>query len=151
MWENRYEQYLFSQRLTLSQTTNFRLFKLKEFADDNSNFDKSGWKFSKRVENTGGKREFADYEQFLLFSHSVLKGLVLQTRKNQGLFGKGWKVWFIAKEKKKKAASGNIMYQILCYSQEIFMTIHLMHATHVNVCPDMRSVQGNVRCQSVEM
>ena len=32
--------------------------------------------------------EIARYEQFLL-SHSVVKRLVLQTRKNQGLFGKG--------------------------------------------------------------
>ena len=29
--------------------------KLKEFADDNFKFDKYGKKFSKRVENTGGK------------------------------------------------------------------------------------------------
>ena len=52
-------------------------------------------KFSKRVENTVGKGEVARYEQFLLvtnnfsFSHSVFKRLVLQTCKNQGLFGKG--------------------------------------------------------------
>ena len=35
-----------------------------------------------------GKGEIAHYEQFLL-SHSVFKRLVLQTHKNQGLFGKG--------------------------------------------------------------
>ena len=52
-------------------------------------------KFSKRVENTVGKGEVARYQQFLLvtsnfsFSHSVFKRLVLQTCKNQGLFGKG--------------------------------------------------------------
>ena len=52
-------------------------------------------KFSKRVENTVGKGEVARYEQFLLvtsnfsFSHIVFKRLVLQTCKNQGLFGKG--------------------------------------------------------------
>ena len=37
---------------------------------------------------TAGKGEIARYEQFLLF-HSVFKRLVLQTSKNQGLFGKG--------------------------------------------------------------
>ena len=42
----------------------------------------------KRVENTVGKEEIACYEQFLL-SNSVFKRLELQTRKNQGLFGKG--------------------------------------------------------------
>ena len=40
------------------------------------------------VENTVGKGEIARYEQFL-FSHSVFKRSVLQTRKNRGLFGKG--------------------------------------------------------------
>ena len=40
-------------------------------------------KFPKRVENTVGKGEIARYEQFLL----VFKRAVLQTRKNQGLFG----------------------------------------------------------------
>ena len=33
--------------------------KLKEFADDNLKFDENGRKFSKLVENTGGKREMA--------------------------------------------------------------------------------------------
>ena len=41
-----------------------------------------------RLENTVGKGEIARYEQFLL-SHSVFKRPLLQTRKNQGLFGKG--------------------------------------------------------------
>ena len=67
---------------------------MKEFADDNSKFDENGKKLSKRVENTEEKGEIAHYEQFLItsnfsFSHSVIKRLVLQTRKNQGLFGKG--------------------------------------------------------------
>ena len=44
--------------------------------------------FSKQVENTVGKGEIAQYEQFLLF-HNVLKRLVRPTCKNQGLFGKG--------------------------------------------------------------
>ena len=41
----------------------------------------------KRIENTVGKGEIARYEQFLL-SNSVFKGLVLQSRKNKGLFWK---------------------------------------------------------------
>ena len=53
--------------LTLSQTTNFRLFQLKVFADHNLKFDENGRKFSRRVENIVGKEEFAHYEQFLLF------------------------------------------------------------------------------------
>ena len=77
--------------------TNFNLFpndnisewsKMKEFADDNLKFDLSGKKFSKWVENTVGKGEIARYEQFLLFPPNF-KRRTLQTRKNQGLFGKG--------------------------------------------------------------
>ena len=37
--------------------------KQKEFADDNYKFDENGRKFSKRVENTGGKGEIAWYQQ----------------------------------------------------------------------------------------
>ena len=62
---------------------------MKEFADDNFKVDENGRKFSKWIENTVGKEEIARYEQFLLFYHSVFKKLVLQTHKNQGLFGKG--------------------------------------------------------------
>ena len=58
--------------------------KLKGFADDNFNFDENGVKFSERVENTVGKGEIARYEQFLLCPQCFQ-----QTRKNQGLFGKG--------------------------------------------------------------
>ena len=49
---------------TLSLTTNFRLFQTHEFADDNFNFNE---KFSKKVENTVGKGQFAHYRQFLLY------------------------------------------------------------------------------------
>ena len=41
--------------------------KLKEFADDNFEFDENGRKFSKRVAHTVEKGEIARYEQFLLF------------------------------------------------------------------------------------
>ena len=57
------------QCLTFSRTTSFRLFQLKESADDNFKFDESGRMFSKWVENTVGKGEIARYEQFLLIPH----------------------------------------------------------------------------------
>ena len=41
--------------------------KLKQSADDNFKFDENTRKFSKRVENTVGKRGIARNEQFLLF------------------------------------------------------------------------------------
>ena len=55
------------RELTHYQMTNFRLSKLKEFADNNFKFDENGRKLSKQVENTVGKGEIARYEQFLLF------------------------------------------------------------------------------------
>ena len=48
----------------------------------NFKFDGNGRKFSKPVENIVGKGEIARYD-------SVFKRLLLQTRRNQGLFGKG--------------------------------------------------------------
>ena len=54
-----------------SQMTNLDSSKLKEFAEDNFEVDKSGRKSSKRVENT------------------VFKRLVPKTSKNQGFIGKG--------------------------------------------------------------
>ena len=59
--------YRIHDRVNLSQATNFRLSKLKEFADNNSKFDENGRKFSKRVGNTVGKGEIAYEEHFLLF------------------------------------------------------------------------------------
>ena len=47
--------------------------KLKESADDNFKFDENGRKFSKRVENTIGKREIPLYEQFLFFPQCFQK------------------------------------------------------------------------------
>ena len=45
---------------------------MKDFADDNSNFDEKDRKFSKLVENTVGKGEIDCYEQFLLFKRPKL-------------------------------------------------------------------------------
>ena len=64
--------------------------KLKGFADDNFEFNEDGKKFSKK----GKKKTLWEKEKLLVtsnfsFSHSVFERLVLQTRKNQGLFWKG--------------------------------------------------------------
>ena len=61
---------------------------LKEFADDNFEFDENGRKFSKLVENTVGKGENTRYKQFLFFPRCFQR-LVLQTGENYGLFVKG--------------------------------------------------------------
>ena len=57
----------YSDRLTLSKTTNFNLFQTNEVANNNSKFDENGGKFSKRIENASRKAEIFHYEQFLLF------------------------------------------------------------------------------------
>ena len=62
--------------------------KLEEFVNNKFRFDENGRKFSKWIENTVGKGELLVTSNFS-FSHSVFKILELQTRKNQGLFGKG--------------------------------------------------------------
>ena len=53
--------------------------KLREFADDNFEFDENGRKFSKQVENTAGKGEIARHEQFLLFSQCFQKTCTADT------------------------------------------------------------------------
>ena len=74
--------------LTLSKTTNFRLFQTERVCKRQFKFDENGRKLSKRVENTGGRKILLDMSNFS-FSHSVLKRLVQQTSKNKGLFKKG--------------------------------------------------------------
>ena len=59
--------------LSHSQTTNFRVFQIEEFADDNFQVDENGRKFSRWIENTVGKGEIARYEQFLLFPQCFQK------------------------------------------------------------------------------
>ena len=63
--------------LTLSQTTNFRFFKIERVC--NFKFDENGWKLSKRVENTVGKGEIARNEQFLLFPQCFQKTCTADT------------------------------------------------------------------------
>ena len=61
---------------------------MKGFADDNFSFYENGRKFSKYVEILGEKEKLLVMSNFSFFPR-VFKRLVLQTRKNQGLFGKG--------------------------------------------------------------
>ena len=67
--------------LTHYQTTDFRLFQLKEFADDNFEFDENGKKLSKWVENKVGKGEIARNEEFLLFPQCFQKACFLGASK----------------------------------------------------------------------
>ena len=53
--------------------------KLKEYADENFNFDENGRKFSKWEGNAVGKGEIARYEQFLLFPQRFQKSITKDT------------------------------------------------------------------------
>ena len=70
-----YSNYHFSKWQILDSS------KFKEFADDNFKFDENGRKFLKQVENNVRKGEI------------VFKSLIMQTGKNQGLFGKGLRTY----------------------------------------------------------
>ena len=59
----------------------FDSFKLKDFADVNSKFNENGREFSRRIENTAGKRKIACYEQFLLFHQCFQKTCTADTQK----------------------------------------------------------------------
>ena len=69
---------------------NFRLFQTERFCRRHSfKFDENSRNFSKKIENTVEKGEI----KLLItinfsFSHSEIKRPVLQTHKNQSLFGK---------------------------------------------------------------
>ena len=68
---------------------------MKEFAEDNFDFDGHG----RKVLLKGRKyKRLCEKEKLLImsnfsFSNSVFKGLELQTLKNQALFGKGLKAY----------------------------------------------------------
>ena len=62
--------------------------KLKEFADNNSEFDENSRKFSNRVENIVGKVEIAYYKQ-LPFPTLFLKDLCCRHVKTWACLGKG--------------------------------------------------------------
>ena len=53
--------------------------KLKEFADDNFEFDENGREFFERIENTVGTGEITRYEQFLLFPQCFRKTCTADT------------------------------------------------------------------------
>ena len=53
--------------------------KFKQFADDNFRYDENGRKFFKCVENTVGKGEIAQLEQFLLFPQCFQKSYTADT------------------------------------------------------------------------
>ena len=65
--------------LTLSQTTNFRLFQTERVCRRQFEFDQTGRKFSKWLENTVGKGELACYEQFLFFPPCFQKTCTVDT------------------------------------------------------------------------
>ena len=66
--------------LTLSQTTNFRLFQTERLCRRQFfKFDEYCRKFSKKMENTAGKGEIAHYEQFLLFPQCFQKTCTADT------------------------------------------------------------------------
>ena len=69
---------------------------LKDFADDNLNFDENSRKFSTERKHLGEKEKLLGMSNFS-FSCSVFKRLLLLTHKNQGSFGKGLKVVFYEK------------------------------------------------------
>ena len=62
--------------------------ELKGFADDNVEYDEDDEKFSKRVENTMGKRRNCSLRASSSFSYSVFKRLVQQTVKSRAYLGK---------------------------------------------------------------
>ena len=72
------DKFAFYLCLTLSQTTNFRLFQT-ERADDNFKLDENRRKLTKWVENTVGKGKIAHYEQFLLFPQCFQKTCTVDT------------------------------------------------------------------------
>ena len=93
--------------LTLSQILDPS--KLTEFAANNFKFDENATKFFNWVEKTLGEKEKLLIMLILAhfsFSHSVFKRLVLQKRKNQGLFGKGLKCANTVRVKPRKDMYG---------------------------------------------
>ena len=63
---------------------------MKEFTDDILSFMKMGESSPKGLRTLWEKEKLLVMSNFS-FSHSVFKRLLLQTRKNQGLFGEGLK------------------------------------------------------------
>ena len=64
---------IFSFSLNPLPDDEFQTSKLKEFAENNFEFEENGRKLSEWVENTVGKGQIACYEQFLLFPQRFQK------------------------------------------------------------------------------
>ena len=74
--------------LTLSQTTNFRLFESQRLQMTISNLIKMAENFSNELRTLWEKEKLLVMNNFSFF-HGVFERLVLQTGKNRGLFRKG--------------------------------------------------------------
>ena len=79
-----------SNYLTLSQTTNFRLFQTERVCRGQFQIWWQWQKVLQKVRKHCGKRRNYSLRANFSFFHSVFKILVLQTHKNQGSFGKGF-------------------------------------------------------------
>ena len=75
--------------LTLSKTTNYRLFQIQRVSDNYFEFDENGGEFSISVENTVGKGEIAHFEQFLLFPTEFQKICIADKKQTRACLGKG--------------------------------------------------------------
>ena len=96
--------------LTLSQTTNFRLFQTGGVCRRQFQI---WWKWQKALEM--GRKHCGKKEKLLImsnfsFSHSVFKRLLLQTRTNQGLFGKGLKAQCLGGGIRPCASSNSVRF-----------------------------------------
>ena len=60
-------------QLTLSQTTNYRLFQTQRYADDNFELDEYWQKVLQKLEDIVGKGEIGHYQQFLLLTQCFQK------------------------------------------------------------------------------
>ena len=78
----------YSQCLTLYQTRNFCLFQIGSLQTTILKLMRMAENFQRGRKYCGEKEKFLDMSNFF-FSRSVFKRPVLQTRKNQCLFGKG--------------------------------------------------------------
>ena len=76
-------------KLTLSQTTNFRLFQTESLQMTNFKFDENCRKVLQMGIKHCGKRRNCSLQANFFFSHSVFKRLVLQTRKFWACLEKG--------------------------------------------------------------
>ena len=86
-WKGRYTV----EKSTPSQTTNLDTYKLTEFADKNFKLDENGRDFSKRVENTLGKREIAHYMRFHLFPLCFQKNVNCSYVNTWACLGRGYR------------------------------------------------------------